>query len=522
VLREMGVAQPELDFPVRAIRQVISKHRDLPGGIVFRLPELMSDPEFVIRHRDGGLNVVISERTPSGEPIVVGVREGRIRTITPIHNNEAESGAERLAAKIAADIQSGASVYRKNKAPDLTGASAPQQVRNNRDGLKNGANNNVLSRSDLVNKYGEGFYQSIEQTKRGWFNPATNTIALLKNADLSTFLHESGHYFFETDIAIAGQILRENGAFGIETMTPGQQQILRDVSALLKWHGIEGDIASQVDQWSRMDFEERRAYHEKTAESFERYLMEGKAPSIELQSVFQTFRQWLVGVYKSIKDFLKRNPDAGELSDEVRAVFDRMLATEEEIKLAEQARSMLPLFADAVNAGMTPAEFAEYQKLGNEATQAAIDELQAKGIRDMKWLTGARSRMLKKLQKQAKAQRAEIRAAARTDVLSEPVYQAWNILTSKMADEDKLAGKPKRSEAVDPAVDSLFEAIAKLGGLNRETLAAQWGIDPKDKAESGLFGKPVMRAKDGGRSLDWMVEALDRGGLPDAGRERQG
>lgn len=348
--------------------------------------------------------------------------------------------------------------------------------------------------------------------KRGWFSPSTNTIALLKNADLSTFLHESGHYFFETDIAIAAEILRENGAFGIDTMTPGQQQILRDVSALLKWHGIEGDIASQIDQWSRMDFEERRAYHEKTAESFERYLMEGKAPSIELQPVFQTFRQWLISVYKSIKDFLKRNPDAGELNPEVRAVFDRMLATEEEIKLAEQARGMLPLFADAMNAGMTPAEFADYQKLGNEATQAAIDELQAKGIRDMKWLANARSRMLKKLQKQAKAQRAEMRAAARTDVLSEPVYQAWNLLTSKMTDEDKLAGKKKRSEAVDPAVDSLFEAIAKLGGLSRETLVAQWGIDPKDKAESGLFGKPVMRAKDGGRSLDWMVEALTEDG----------
>jgi len=174
VLREMGVAQPELDFPVRAIRQVISKHRDLPGGIVFRLPELMSDPEFVIRHRDGGLNVVISERTPSGEPIVVGVREGRIRTITPIHNNEAESGAERLAAKIAADIQSGASVYRKNKAPDLTGASAPQQVRNNRDGLKNRANENVLSLINLVNTFGEEF----SQPQMG-FEPCRNLVLLM-------------------------------------------------------------------------------------------------------------------------------------------------------------------------------------------------------------------------------------------------------------------------------------------------------------------------------------------------------
>ena len=40
----------------------------------------------------------------------------------------------------------------------------------------------------------------------------------------------------------------------------------------------------------------------------------------------------------------------------------------------------------------------------------------------------------------------------------------------------------------------------------------QWGVDPKDKAESGLFGKPVLRAKDAGRSLDAMVEVLTEEG----------
>ena len=30
---------------------------------------------------------------------------------------------------------------------------------------------------------------------RGQYSPASNTITLLKNADLSTFLHESAHYF---------------------------------------------------------------------------------------------------------------------------------------------------------------------------------------------------------------------------------------------------------------------------------------------------------------------------------------
>ena len=38
-------------------------------------------------------------------------------------------------------------------------------------------------------------------------------------------------------------------------------------------------------------------------------------------------------------------------------MFDRMLATNEQIKLAEQARSMLPLFASPEQGHMTPEEF---------------------------------------------------------------------------------------------------------------------------------------------------------------------
>jgi len=65
-----------------------------------------------------------------------------------------------------------------------------------------------------------------------------------------------------------------------------------------------------------------------------------------------------------------------DLKPEIRSVFDRMLATDEEIKLAEQARSMAPLFARADQAGMTLPEFVAYQSLGTEATQEAIEELQ--------------------------------------------------------------------------------------------------------------------------------------------------
>ena len=105
----------------------------------------------------------------------------------------------------------------------------------------------------------------LKQGNRGAFDPDTNTIALLTKADLSTFLHESGHYFFETDIAVAAELIAK-----AEPLTPGEAQILADVQALLAWHGIQGSIGAQLDQWYAMDFEERRSHHERTAEAFMR------------------------------------------------------------------------------------------------------------------------------------------------------------------------------------------------------------------------------------------------------------
>lgn len=356
-------------------------------------------------------------------------------------------------------------------------------------------------------------YNQRKAAPRGVYVPSERTIALLQDANLSTFLHEAGHYFFESDIQLAGEIAQEAKLFGYDNLTEGEKQILADVSALFTWHGIQGDIHTQLAAWAAMDFEERRAYHERTAESFERYLLEGKAPSIELQSYFQTFRAWLLNVYRSLKDFLARHPEAGKLNDEVRGVFDRMLATNEQIQLAEMGRSMMPLFRTAEEAqavGMTPEEFEAYQRLGTQATADAIQDLQARGLRDMQWLAGARGREIKKLQKKAAALRRQVRARVRTEVLQNPVYKAWSFLTGRLTEEDRAAiPKPEKvsTNEVDPTRDSLLVAIAKLGGLRKGDVVKQWGVDPKESIDSGIFGKPVLRVN-GGRTIDDMRQVL--------------
>ena len=343
------------------------------------------------------------------------------------------------------------------------------------------------------------FYQEA----RGAFNPASLSITLLKGADLSTFLHESGHFFLEVQADLASKLQQEAEIFGMDTLKPGERQILADTDALLRWFGVR-----DLSEWHNLDFEQKRSYHEQFARGFEAYLFEGKAPSIELQGLFQRFRAWLLSVYRELKALNV------ELTDEVRGVFDRLLATNEQITLAEQGRSMMPLFTSPEQAGMTPEEFAAYQALGVDATAQAIEDLQARGLRDMRWLHNARGRIIKQLQKDAEAQRAQVRMDVRREVMSQPIYRAWQFLTGKLTADDKIAPPAKRTsspDSIDETQDSLFAAIAKLGGLNRAAVQSEWGIDPKERIPMPAFGKHVLR-REGGLSIDAMGEALGQYG----------
>ena len=81
--------------------------------------------------------------------------------------------------------------------------------------------------------------------------------------------------------------------------------------------------------------------------------------------MFQRFKAWLVGVYRDIANLHVK------LNDDVRAVFDRIYATDQEIEAAKREVDVSSLFLDAAAAGMTEAEFAAYagqiEKVSEEA-----------------------------------------------------------------------------------------------------------------------------------------------------------
>lgn len=121
------------------------------------------------------------------------------------------------------------------------------------------------------------------------------------DADASAIVHESGHVFV--------QLLRRLGTEGAEPNAAAA----RDWGTLRDWLGADEAAPLTRDQ------------HEQFAQAFERYLAEGAAPSLELVPVFERFKAWMLGIYRAL------NAIAPEIPAEVRAVFESMLATDEQL-----------------------------------------------------------------------------------------------------------------------------------------------------------------------------------------------
>lgn len=184
------------------------------------------------------------------------------------------------------------------------------------------------------------------------FGDGTSIIRLYEKRDLSTLLHESGHLWLEE--------LRA------DALDPAvNEQVRKDWDTVGKWLGVTDGTLT-------------RDQHEQFARGFEAYLMEGKSPSVELGDVFRRFKSWLITIYRTM-----RGLDV-TLSDEVRQVMDRLVATEEAIEQASDELNARQLFGSADQAGMTEAEFGAYIRTVERARDKAETTLMAKAIEQVR------------------------------------------------------------------------------------------------------------------------------------------
>jgi len=307
-----------------------------------------------------------------------------------------------------------------------------------------------------------------DSIRRGWINFADRaavTIGLTPKADLSTFIHESGHFFLE----VMGDLARDPNA---------PQDIVDDYAAIVRFLGVS----------SREEI--GREQHERLARAFESYLGEGKAPVPELAGVMARMRAWMIQVYKTLRAL-----DV-ELNDEIRGVFDRMLVGDAAVSRAEDAANMEPLFREASAAGMSEARFREYlkqQQAGHEAAQARIA---AQAVREVQreqeaWWKAARGDMLE-----------EVKA----ETYALPVYQAW----ANLARGTQPDGSPLPDGMASMKIDKdwlvkrygqqylnenlRFKRVYAEQGTDGDVVGGQFGFPSGDALVSALVNAPPMQA----------------------------
>lgn len=342
-------------------------------------------------------------------------------------------------------------------------------------------------------------YQRPEPTKveRGRIEFRTDggaRIVLTESANLSTFLHETGHLWLEELITDA-------------TTVGTSPELAADLDRVLAWMGVDvraADGAAAVRAAVQTD------QHEQWARGFEAYLREGKAPSSALRQAFSRFRAWLLRLYRDVRALRV------ELSDEVRGVMDRLIATDAEIDEA-QAANGYEAFADPEQAralGMTDAEWQEYARLMEAATREAREDIEQSLMR-------AWSREQQDYYRQ---ERARMRERVEAEVNERPVYRAMLTLFSPegmkldKADLVERYGDAFLSRLPGPGADRRNRGpyvYTLQGGTGLDQAAFLLGFDSGDALVQALVNaenrRDVIEAETDARMRDFYPDPMTDG-----------
>ncbi len=278
---------------------------------------------------------------------------------------------------------------------------------------------------------------SGDQGPRGQIKIGPNqsiNIDLFKSADVSTPIHELGHAYLD----ILGDLSSRDKA---------SESLKADYKTIQDWLGVKEGEALTTDQ------------HEQFARGFEAYVMEGKAPSSALRKAFTAFKVWLTNIYRNIKGLNV------EISPEIRGVFDRMLATEDEISQAEVQQHQEPLFKDPIASGMNEPQAKKYIQARDEARDFSERQLQDKLMKD---LTREQTAAYK-------AKEVAVKDQVTFEVENSTLYKALDRLQS---DEPIDGATPiKLSKSEIPKEFKLPRGITSEDGLHPAVVADVLGFD---------------------------------------------
>lgn len=298
---------------------------------------------------------------------------------------------------------------------------------------------------DVVTRY---------QGPRGYvrFRPGAKEfeITLGGTADLSTFLHEGMHFILETmtDLEMRGF---------------ASKRMWQDMTILREWAdaGPVGHFGTEA--------------HERVAQGFEQYLLEGKAPTPELRGVMGRIKQWMLLVYRTMKLHV-------QLTDEVRGVFDRLLASDEAINEARQDSAVPAAPMTQEETHLTDEEYANYVRsweMAREHEQALLDR-----------------KMVSEAQREAKRAWKDQKAMIERQLRKEADNSDGQKAMDRIRERDLQISPETIPTEMLAAAETL--GITKKNGMDFEVVAELLGYDSgiemmKDMNEAELMGRTVVQ-----------------------------
>lgn len=494
------------------INHIFEKHFDgMTPDLLKQLPRAFADPIMVLDSYSGRKVVVLDLKDAQGSTIIVpldlDVSRDRYK-VNAINSAYGKGGANGTNYNwfIEHNIKKGRVAYvnKEKTAKWLQSDSSDSAIKGtDLDGF---LNNSIPDENALRKRREEmqGYYQAEGKTKGAitWDEEGKAIISLFEGADMSTVIHEAvGHYFIEN-------LMREGALPNATEQMKKDRQTMLDYAELteLEWNQLNKPFEELTEEQQKR----KTAAHERWATAAEQYIMLGKSPSKEMQGPLSRFQKWLLETYKTIKDFISTNEYAVPITQEVQEVFDRMIASQEDINIMERVDGYFAKLPSVITDNLSEASKRRLQNVIVKAHDKAVNLLTKQSLENF---TDQRKMQIEEY-------RAEILPAIRQELEQQPIYAAENMLLEdfpKYKTGKAVAEYYRKllSRAMDIESKPLSEK-EELDIVKFDMISEASGFTSGDELSSKLLSEPALQ-----QAITLYADEMVQAKFPDIYKERR-
>ena len=325
VLRAIGAKNNPIKISKKVLKKAIEDKHHLSDKDLIDIPKQLRDPLMVFKpldpkYHDSGLIVLTEHINDKNEPVIIAVHLNEKINNYEINRIASVYGKNNTFFKNSLNNDHLLYVDKKRSSKFLhTQRLQLPAAEGNRSFL---IKESLPHNSDSVNKNSdEG--ETLNQDKRGEIKLYPDQfkafIKIMKDGKADTVIHEFSHLWLDhIDKLVQAEII------------PADSKTAQTLSELKSYYGKD-----------TIDTE----FQESFAEDFTQYVVNGDAPAPALINAFRVIRKAMMNFYK----FFKQKYSKNKLSPEITDIFNRILATEEEIEYMGKYYEYSPIAESILN-----------------------------------------------------------------------------------------------------------------------------------------------------------------------------